>query len=68
MLIVDWRGRACKIIYLINFGEKWLSNIMPNQLEIRVANEVLDILFATRVIVIKANDIVPLMQKPFAQV
>lgn len=47
ILVMDGRGWAGKVIYLVNFQQYALHHIMPDGFEVGFAKQVLNILFAT---------------------
>jgi len=47
VLVMDWAGRTCQVVYLINFDIKRESDVMAYKLKIGIANQVCNITFAT---------------------
>jgi hypothetical protein len=66
MLVVDETCRACEIIDLIDLHIKRNCDIMPNDLEMRVTDQVGYISFASCEEVVDTNYFIIFMLKPFA--
>ena len=68
VLIVNGRGGTCQIIDLVDLEQDGLRNIMPHQFICGVAHQMSDVLLTAGKKVIEAYDLVPIFNKPFAQV
>jgi hypothetical protein len=65
---VDRRGRASEVINLIDFQQDRLGHIVPNELKMRISEEVRNIFTPPGKEIIKAKDFVTVAQQSFTQV
>jgi hypothetical protein len=61
------RGRAGKVVDLVDLDVEWKCDIMTHQLEVRAANETADVVLGARKIVINAEYIVTVIEQPFTE-
>ena len=67
-LIVARRGGAGEVVDLIDFQPDRLRDVVPDQLEVRPAEQVRDVRLLAGEEIVEADDVVPLVDEPFAQV
>ncbi len=68
VLVMNRRGRAGQIVDLVDFDEERLGHVVPEDLELLVIEQVLDVLSAAGEEVVQADDMVALCEEPFAEV
>ena len=68
VLVVDGRSRARQIIDLVYFNVEWKRHIVPDQLKARVSKQVLDVPLCPGKKVVDADDVMPVINQPVAQV
>ena len=66
-LIVARRGGTGEIVDLINFQPDRMDDVVPDQLEVWLAEQMADIGLLAREEIVEANDIMPLRNQPFAE-
>ena len=62
-LVVDGRGRAGEVVDLIDLSPIGVDDIVAHQLEVGLANQMPYILLGTTVEVVKADDVVALVDE-----
>jgi hypothetical protein len=67
VLVVDRASRTREVINSIRFDIERKGHVVPHHLEPRVRHQVADIIFAARVKIVHANDIVAALKKSFAE-
>ena len=62
-----WGSWASKVVDLVNFGFERIDDVVPHQLEMRMANEMGNILFPASEVVVQTKDIVPFIEEPITE-
>lgn len=65
-LVMDWRRRAGKIVDFINLNIKGEADIVPHYLKKGIPDQMRNVHFAPGLEIIDAKDLVPVVQKPVA--
>jgi hypothetical protein len=68
VLVVNRRSRTCKIVDLVDLYIERECDIVPDQLEVRVTNQMLNVTARSSKKVIDAEDDCPLRQQTLTQV
>ena len=63
-----WGGRAGEVVNLIHLNIERLRDVVPDELEVRIAQEVGDVLFAAGEQIVHADDFILLFQQAFTEV
>ena len=67
-LIMDRRGWAGEIVNLVNFNKQGMGDIVAEHVEIRVAQQMGDVVASTGVKVVNAENLMAEGNQPFAEV
>ena len=67
VLVVARRGGAGQVVDLVDFQQDRLRDVVPNQLEVRLAEQVRDVRLLAGEEVVEADDVVPLVDQAFAE-
>jgi hypothetical protein len=67
VLKMDWRGWTGEMVDFIDFDKEWMNDVMTDQFEIRVSQEMADIILASGEEVIDTDDFCSLLEKGFAE-
>ena len=57
LLVMNGRSWTCQVVYLVNFQQDLLHDIMSDSLKVGLVQQMLDILFATSKEVVQAYDL-----------
>jgi hypothetical protein len=68
VLIMNWRGRAGKIVDLVDLDEQREANVVPHELEPRFAQKVLDVHLRACEEIIQAKHLMPIREQAVDQV
>ena len=68
VLVVDRRSRTCKIVDLIDLHIEREGDVVPDQFQVRMTNQMLDVASRSSKKVIDAEDDCPLRQQTLTQV
>ena len=67
-LVVDGRRRAREIKDLVDFHEEWVGDVVPQELEVLVVEEVLDVAPGAGEEIVDAKHLVAALEQPFGKV
>ena len=67
VLVVHRRRGAGQVVDLVDLGEERLADVVPQQLEARMVEQVLDVVPPAGEEVVQADDVVALGQQPVAE-
>lgn len=67
-LVRDRRGRTGEVVNLVAFDNQRMHDVVPDQFEVRIADQVLNVRLAAGEKVVDADDVVSASDQPVAQV